>query len=277
VPLAICSRTVVDLRWVGRVEQGGRLLGSGYRGRGFERLSGDRLDGCGRARDTPRRHGRRGTWRGGGVGFGFGGRRQTPEPVILFDGLVAHAAQRRPDRRSARIHREIHERDQDGHDDEREEQGAEGVAALYNRQLPMSRVVYNKTTSTDAQLALRDEHRLRVVTADEEGAGADALPDGVYGFTYSPGLKAAPLFAAKRFRNYETHKRFDGETYLLGFVTEAEGAEIEAGAGTVSVEVYPDPTGTATTLVALPYGRIKQNRQHAAPNQDSFSATIVPG
>ena len=140
----------------------------------------------------------------------------------------------------------------------------------------MSRVVYTETTTTDAQRALRDEHRLRVVTAEEEGTGVDALPDGVYGFTYSPGLAAAPLFAVKRFRNYETHKHFDGETYLLGFVTEAEAAQIAAGAGTVSVEVYPDPTATATTLVALPYARIRQNRRHAAPNQDSFSATIVP-
>ena len=140
----------------------------------------------------------------------------------------------------------------------------------------MSRVVYTKTTSTEAQVGLRAEHRLRVVTAEEEGTGADALPDGVYGFTYSPGLKAAPLFSAKRFRNYETHKRFDGETYLLGFVTEGEAAQLEAGTETVSVEVHPDPAGEAATLVALPYGRIKQNRQHAAPNQDSFSATVVP-
>jgi hypothetical protein len=140
----------------------------------------------------------------------------------------------------------------------------------------MSRVVYTKTTSTDAQVALRAEHRLRVVTAEEEGTGVDALPDGVYGFTYSPGLAAAPLFAVKRFRNYETHKRFDGETHLLGFVTEAEAERIAANSETVPVEIRPDPTADAATLVALPYGRIKQNRQHAAPNQESFSATVVP-
>jgi hypothetical protein len=140
----------------------------------------------------------------------------------------------------------------------------------------MSRVVYTETTTTDAQRALRDEHRLRVVTSEEEGTGVDVLPDGVYGFTYSPGLASAPLFAVKRFRNYETHKRFDGETYLLGFVTAAEAAAMQVGAGPVSVEVCPDPVGEATTLVALPYARIRQNRQHAAPNQESFSATVVP-
>jgi hypothetical protein len=214
-------------------------------------------------------------------------------------GVVLASRPGRGRRRDA--HHSRHGLAKDGEHDDRQEQGATAyhgnsfafydpggwgayrpgsagrlAGRAYNRQLPMSRVVYTETTSTDAQRALREQHRLRVVTADEEGGGVDALPDGVYGFTYSPGLVAAPLFAAKRFRNYETHKRFDGETYLLGFVTEGEAVRIAANTETVSVEVHPDPTTDAATLVALPYVRLKKNRQHAAPNQESVSVTVVP-
>ena len=53
---------------------------------------------------------------------------------------------------------------------------------------------------------LRKAHQVRLVTAAEEGTGVNALPGGVYGFTYSPGLDNAPLFAMRRYRSYETHK-----------------------------------------------------------------------
>src|SRR5919198_4598927 len=42
-------------------------------------------------------------------------------------------------------------------------------------------------------------------------------PGGVYGFTYSPALPNAPLFAERRFRCYETHKLADGEVFIVGF------------------------------------------------------------
>ena len=139
----------------------------------------------------------------------------------------------------------------------------------------MSRVVYTETTTTDEQRSLRETHGLRLVTAEEEGTGADALPDGVYGFTYSPGLAIAPLFATQRFRNYETQKRFDGETYLLGFASEESATRVAAGTAQMSVEVFPEPQEEAATLVALPCSRLRQNR-HAAPNQESFTAVVLP-
>jgi hypothetical protein len=39
----------------------------------------------------------------------------------------------------------------------------------------------------------------------------------VYGFTYSPGLQSAPLFAIRRYRSYETHKLPSGDVFVVGF------------------------------------------------------------
>ena len=43
---------------------------------------------------------------------------------------------------------------------------------------------------------VRVVHQVRLVADAEEGTGINALPNGVYGFTYSPALPNAPLFAA---------------------------------------------------------------------------------
>ena len=138
----------------------------------------------------------------------------------------------------------------------------------------MSRVVYTETETTAGQSSLRETHGLRLVTGKEEGTGANALPDGVYGFTYSPGLTNAPLFAIQHWRNYEVHKRFDGETYLLGFTSEEAAVTLDGSTSEVSIELFPQPYEGATTLVAVPCSRLKQNR-HAAPNQESFEAILV--
>jgi hypothetical protein len=52
----------------------------------------------------------------------------------------------------------------------------------------MSRVVYANTVSTADQEALRVAHQVRPVADTEEGTGVNALPGGVYGYTYAPGL-----------------------------------------------------------------------------------------
>src|SRR5258705_5772994 len=70
---------------------------------------------------------------------------------------------------------------------------------------------YVKTPATLDQEALRVTHGVRIVSAAEEGTGVNSLPGGVYGFTYSPALPNAPLFAERRFRSYETHTVVSGE------------------------------------------------------------------
>jgi hypothetical protein len=97
----------------------------------------------------------------------------------------------------------------------------------------------------------------------------------VYGFTYSPALPNAPLFADRRFRSYETHKLANGEIYVIGFADLETAAALESSAGEQTVQIQPEPDGEASMLVKVPYARIRHHRQHAAPNQHGFTVTVT--
>jgi hypothetical protein len=140
----------------------------------------------------------------------------------------------------------------------------------------MSRVTYANTPATVAQETLRRTHAVRVVTADEEGVGVNALPGGVYGYTYSPALPNAPLFAERRFRSYETHKLADGEILVVGFAPADVAAALSSAGADVTVVIQPEPDDQATTLVAIPYSRIRHHKQHAAPNQHGCTCQLNP-
>lgn len=140
----------------------------------------------------------------------------------------------------------------------------------------MSRVVYSDTPATADQETLRTAHQVRLVTDAEEGTGVDALPPGVYGFTYSPGFRNAPLFAVRRYRSYETHKLPGGDIFIVGFATSEGAAQLSSATADVTIQVQPEPEGSAMVLVTIPYSRIKQHRQYAAPNQHGFAVTVTP-
>jgi hypothetical protein len=141
----------------------------------------------------------------------------------------------------------------------------------------MSRVSYANTPATAAQAALRESDAVRIVSEDEEGCGVNALPPGVYGFTYSPALPNAPLFATRRYRSYETHKLASGEVFVVGFATPDVAQQLEQAPGEVTVVIQPEPDDQAQTLVKIPYSRIRTHRQYAAPNQHGFTVTVVAG
>jgi hypothetical protein len=140
----------------------------------------------------------------------------------------------------------------------------------------MSRVIYTNTPDSAGQEELRAAHGVRLVAGAEEGTGVDALPAGVYGFTYSPGLPNAPLFATRRYRSYETHKRADGEVLIVAFASPDVARQLAEAAADVSLQVHPEPGPDAAALVAVPYSRIRRHRQYAAPNQDGFTVTVTP-
>lgn len=138
----------------------------------------------------------------------------------------------------------------------------------------MSRVVYSDTKATADQETLRTVHDVRLVADAEEGTGVNALPAGVYGFTYSPGLPNAPLFAARRYRSFEIHKLASGDVFIIGFVTREASAQMTSAEKDVTIQLQAEPEGSADTLVAVPYSRIRQHRQYAAPNQHGFAVTL---
>jgi hypothetical protein len=139
----------------------------------------------------------------------------------------------------------------------------------------MSRVIYTDTPATSEQEGLRTTHGVRLVAPAEEGTGLNALPGGVYGFTYSPGLPNAPLFATRRYRSYETHKLAGGETYIIGFALPDDAARISTAIEDLTIRIQPQPEDGAVALVRIPYARIRQHRQYAAPNQHGFTVTVT--
>jgi len=139
----------------------------------------------------------------------------------------------------------------------------------------MSRVTYTETPDRQDQVELRAAHGVRLVNDAEEGTGVDALPGGVYGYTYSPGLPNAPLFAVRRYRSYEVHKRGSGEVCVVAYADASTAQQIESAPGEVTVRVQPEATAAAPLLVQVPYSRIQRHRQYAAPNQDGFMVTLA--
>jgi hypothetical protein len=138
----------------------------------------------------------------------------------------------------------------------------------------MSRVTYTNTPDRIDQEEVRASHGVRLVNDHEEGTGVNALPGGVYGYTYSPGLSNAPLFAVRRFRSYETHKLANGDIFVVAYADAETARKIAEGPGDISVRVHPEPQAEAAVLVQIPYARIRQHRQYAAPNQDGFLVTL---
>ena len=139
----------------------------------------------------------------------------------------------------------------------------------------MSRVTYTNTPDRVDQEEIRASHGVRLVSDREEGTGVNALPGGVYGYTYSPGLPNAPLFAKRRYRSYETHKLASGEVLVVAYASESTAREIASAPADVTVRVEPEPNPDAASIVQIPYSRIRQHRQHAAPNQDGFVVTLA--
>ena len=138
----------------------------------------------------------------------------------------------------------------------------------------MSRVSYTNIADTAEQEQLRTAHSVRPVMDTEEGTGVNRLPGGVYGFTYSPGLPNAPLFAVRRYRSYEIHKLSTGDAFVIAFADADTARQIASAVSDVNVRVHSDATDAAAVLVKIPYARIRHHRQYAAPNQDGFTVTI---
>ena len=75
------------------------------------------------------------------------------------------------------------------------------------------------------------------MSAEDEGTGVNALPGGTYGFTYSPALPNAPLWAHRRYRSYETHKLATVTCFVIGFADVETAARIESASGEQTIQI----------------------------------------
>jgi hypothetical protein len=104
--------------------------------------------------------------------------------------------------------------------------------------------------------ALRETNALKLIAGDQEGGSVGQLPNGVYGYTYSPISEETPLFSQKGFQSFEVHKLADGAVRVIGYVTEQEAAAIESGHDPVEFNLYPAPHGESAKIVAIAGARI---------------------
>jgi hypothetical protein len=125
-----------------------------------------------------------------------------------------------------------------------------------------------------ARERLRANHGVRLVQPHQEGTAAADLPQGTYGFTGSPGL-AAPLFAVRRYRNFEIHHWAD-DIAIVGFVSLVDAARLVNHDDAIEVTIYPDAEGDRTELVAVSYTQITQHRQYAIRNAPGLTLVVRP-
>ena len=130
-------------------------------------------------------------------------------------------------------------------------------------------------SSEPAREVLRREQGVRLVGETEEGRAAEDLREGTYGFTGSP-LLASPLFAARRYRNFEVHRLATGPA-IIGFVTAADAARLtHTGDGVLTIRIFPDAEGDATAIVSISYDRVVQHRQYSIRNADALTLQVLP-
>ena len=123
---------------------------------------------------------------------------------------------------------------------------------------------------------IRAAHRLRSLTETESGSGVNRLPNGVYGFTYSPAEENFPLFNDRDLRSFESHRLEDGSIFLLGFLTPEDEASFEkAGAGP-TIHLFPEPKGNAVRLARVPLARIVRHVENSARKGTGLELLLRP-
>lgn len=126
------------------------------------------------------------------------------------------------------------------------------------------------------RVALRASHGVRVVTKEEEGHAASALPAGVYGFTGAPAAPEMPVFAQSIVRSTEVHKLANGETLLIGYVRSEEAQAFASGDSAIRLNLFPEPREESKTLVAVPLARIDARHPPTRENGNSMAVEIAP-
>jgi hypothetical protein len=102
------------------------------------------------------------------------------------------------------------------------------------------------------------------------------LPNGVYGFTYSPVEENFPLFNDRDLRSFEGHKLEDSSIFLLGFLTpEDKDAFEKTGAGP-TIHLFPEPKGKADQLVRVPLRRIVRHGENSVRKGTGLELLLRP-
>ncbi len=141
----------------------------------------------------------------------------------------------------------------------------------------MAELALPKPLSEDVQKAfeaIRKQHDLRALDEEESGGGSDNLPNGVYGFTYSPAQENYPLFNRRDLRSYEGHKLADGSLFLLGFLTAAEKQTFDSASGEATIHLFAEPEGEAKEMVRVPMTRVLGAVEHSQRGNQGLEVKV---
>ena len=122
--------------------------------------------------------------------------------------------------------------------------------------------------------SLRAMNQVRLIDQKDEGSAVASLPNGVYGFSYSP-QKETPLFRDEKYQCFEVHKLAGGDVHLIGFLTEQDAGRLSANEE-VEVNLYPDPWNEAVKAVSIPFSRMKQIKGPTRHDGNSVSLRLEP-
>jgi len=124
--------------------------------------------------------------------------------------------------------------------------------------------------------ALRQTNALSLITPDQEGIGLAGLPNGIYGYTYSPAGGETPLFSQKTFQAFEIHKLHDGDVRVLGYVTADEHAQIEGSHDALEFNLYPAPHGESSRIIAVSLSRVVKAKAPSRSDGNYIRMDINP-
>lgn len=123
--------------------------------------------------------------------------------------------------------------------------------------------------------SLRKKNGVTLVDDSQDGTGLHRLPDGVYGFTYAPGMSDSPLFRKSGSRTFEIHKH-GGNEFLIGYLTADETQKLKAAPGDVELMLYPTPEGDAKNLVEVPLFRVLEHRAQVYRETGALQIRVAP-
>ena len=124
--------------------------------------------------------------------------------------------------------------------------------------------------------SIRNPRNLTLVTDELEGVALAALPDNIYGFSYSPVNESTPLFARRTFQVFEVHKLERGEVHVLGYLTPKEAQLLKEGKEPLDLRLYPEPRDESTAIVSIPFDRVAKTRNVSRSDGNYMPIQIDP-
>jgi hypothetical protein len=123
--------------------------------------------------------------------------------------------------------------------------------------------------------SLREKNGVTLVSEALDGTGLHRLPQGVYGFTYAPGMSDSPLFRKSGSRTFEIQKH-SGNEFLIGYLT-AEGAQnLAAARADVDLLLYPSLEAESKVLVEVPLSRVLEHKTQTYREMGALQIRVAP-